>query len=71
MTIDATELASKQAVILHDGPSTTDTSVVNQLVTTDKVKAVFLTDFANDVAYENIPTDWSNFVDDVQAAASA
>lgn len=70
-TISSSELASKQAVILHDGPTTTDTTLLDKLVTTDKIKAVFMTDYPNDEAYENIPTDWTNFVNDVQSAASA
>ncbi|KAK7028117.1 hypothetical protein VNI00_014932 [Paramarasmius palmivorus] len=59
--------ASKQAVVLHHGPSTTDASLVNQLIGTDRIGAIFLTD----AEYTSIPGDWDNFVDLVQAAASA
>ncbi|KAL0562528.1 hypothetical protein V5O48_019559, partial [Marasmius crinis-equi] len=55
--------ASKQAVVLHDGPTTTNASLVRELVTTDKIGAIFLTS----EEYTSIPTDWNNFVNLVDA----
>lgn len=54
--------AHKQAVILHDGPNTTSTAFVTKLSRTIGVGAIFITDFANAVAYSNIPSEWKNFV---------
>ncbi|ESK95233.1 spherulin 4-like cell surface [Moniliophthora roreri MCA 2997] len=59
--------ASKQAVVLHHGPSTTSASLVNQLISTDKIGAIFLTD----AEYTSTPADWENFVSLVEVAASA
>ena len=66
--------ASKQAVVLHDGPSNPPTSLISQLVTTDHIKAFYVTDdvqAGNQNPYDDLPTDLESFVAAVQAAASA
>ncbi|KAG7088120.1 hypothetical protein E1B28_012145 [Marasmius oreades] len=55
--------ASKQAVVLHHGPAVTDSNLVRELVSTDKIGAIFLTS----QEYTTIPPDWNNFVNLVQA----
>ncbi|KAJ8080290.1 hypothetical protein PM082_017120 [Marasmius tenuissimus] len=57
--------ASKQAVVLNHGPTTTDTSLVQELVAADKIGAIFLTS----EEYASIPTDWNNFVNLVAATS--
>ncbi|KAG9124437.1 hypothetical protein FRC07_011632 [Ceratobasidium sp. 392] len=70
--ISSSTPASKQAVILHDAPSTLPTSTINQIVKTDKIGAVYIT---NDVEanngnpYDSFPSYWSSFVTAVETAA--
>ncbi|KAL0577046.1 hypothetical protein V5O48_004926 [Marasmius crinis-equi] len=45
--------ASKQAVILHGGPTVTDANLVHELVANDHIKGIFLTS----EEYTSIPTD--------------
>ncbi|KAF9262910.1 hypothetical protein L218DRAFT_959743 [Marasmius fiardii PR-910] len=54
--------AAKQAVVLHDGPAVTDANLVQELVSTDKIGAIFLTS----QEYNTIPPDFANFVNLVQ-----
>ncbi|KAJ7480738.1 Spherulation-specific family 4 [Mycena latifolia] len=66
LVISSTAPAHKQSVILHDGPSTTPVSLVNQLSGDLGIGYIFLTD----AAYTSIPSDWANFCADVAAAQS-
>ena len=62
---------AKQAVVLHDGPSTPPTSLISQLITTDKIKAFYVTDDTqanNGNPYDDLPTDLENFIAAVEAA---
>ncbi|EIW61479.1 uncharacterized protein TRAVEDRAFT_56779 [Trametes versicolor FP-101664 SS1] len=62
---------SKQAVVLTNGPSTPPTSLISQLITTDKLRAFYVTtDSQTDGAnpYDNLPTDLASYIDAVQAA---
>ena len=71
LTISGTTPASKQVVILHDAPSAPPTTIIDELVTTDKIGALFITDDtqANDGnPYDNFPTDWDAFLSTVVAA---
>jgi len=68
LTISTAAPGHKQSVILHDGPSTTPVSLVNQLSSTLDIAYIFITNFAQDIAYENIPSDFANFCKDVAAA---
>ena len=58
--------ASQQAVVLHDGPTPTDSSLVQKLVANNKIGAIFLTS----EEYHSIPTDWDTFLNLVAAANS-
>ncbi|EJF62840.1 Spherulation-specific family 4 [Dichomitus squalens] len=65
--------ASKQAIVLTDGPSTPPADLVSQLITTDKVGAFWVTDDtqANGAnPYDTLPADIESFVADVEAAQS-
>ncbi|EUC61653.1 spherulin 4, related protein [Rhizoctonia solani AG-3 Rhs1AP] len=72
-TIGSSTPAAKQAFILTDSPSTLPTSTINQIIKTDKIGALYIT---NDVQangqnpYDSFPTYWTGFLDAVQAAAS-
>ncbi|KAF8066774.1 Spherulation-specific family 4 [Lyophyllum atratum] len=54
--------ALKQAAIIHDGPTQVNVATVQTLTKTIGVGASFITDFANAVAYSNIPTDWTAYL---------
>jgi len=76
LVINAASPAAKQAAILHTGPATPPVDIINELITQYHIGAVYLTDIADnatteDNPYEAFPTQWANFVDDVEAAASA
>ena len=64
---------SKQAIILHDGPSSPPTDLISELIATDGIKALYVTDDteANGGPYNNLPTDLDSFVSTVEALASA
>ncbi|KAG9075299.1 hypothetical protein FRC06_010164, partial [Ceratobasidium sp. 370] len=71
-TISTSTPASKQAVILHDSPSTLPSSTITQIVKTDKIGAVYITsdvEANNGNPYDSFPTYWSSFVSAVEAAA--
>ncbi|KAI0356486.1 hypothetical protein OH77DRAFT_205955 [Trametes cingulata] len=62
---------SKQAVVLTDGPSTPPTSLINQLITTDHIKAFYVTtdkQAGGANPYDNLPTDLESYLAAVQAA---
>ena len=65
LTINSNSPASKQAVILHDGPTTVPTSLVSQLVRTDGIGSLFITNDGGSNPYGSFPADWSNFVSTV------
>ncbi|KAI0824687.1 Spherulation-specific family 4 [Trametes gibbosa] len=63
--------ASKQAVVLTDGPSTPPTALISTLIAQDHVKAFYVTtdSQANGAnPYDDLPTDLETFVAAVQAA---
>ncbi|KAI0722264.1 Spherulation-specific family 4 [Cerioporus squamosus] len=71
LSLNSSTPASKQAVVLHDGPSTPSTSLISQLITTDRIKAFYVTDDVqanNQNPYDMLPTDLESFVAAVQAA---
>ncbi|KAH7341094.1 Spherulation-specific family 4 [Rhizoctonia solani] len=72
-TIGSSTPAAKQAFILTDSPSTLPTSTINQIIKTDKIGALYITDDmqANGQnPYDSFPSYWTGFLDAVQAAAS-
>jgi len=76
LVINTASPAAKQAVVLHTGPSTPPVDIINELITQDHIGAVYLTDIADDATtddnpYGAFPTEWVDFVDEVEAAASA
>jgi len=67
---DSNEPPSKQAVVLINGPSTLPTSTVDQLITTDQLNSIFITDVTEaDNAYGSYPSYWTDFVSAVASAA--
>lgn len=56
----------KQVVILHTGPSSTNTNLVNSLKSAG-VEGIYLTERPSADAYSYLPADWSRFVDLVAA----
>ncbi|OBZ76981.1 Spherulin-4 [Grifola frondosa] len=74
LSFNSSAPASKQAVILHDAPSTPPTALIDQLITTDQLKAIYITDDTqanNGNPYDSLPSDLSSFVNAVESAASA
>jgi len=70
LVIGSSTPASKQAVVLHSGPVTPDTTLIAQLVQLG-IGAIFMTDITlNNNPYGSLPTDWSLFVQDVHTANS-
>lgn len=72
-TITPSTPAAKQAVILHDSPSTLPSSTITQIIKTDKIGALYITDDVqanNQNPYDSFPSYWTSFVDAVQTAAS-
>ncbi|KAG8732809.1 hypothetical protein FRC11_010827 [Ceratobasidium sp. 423] len=72
-TISSSTPAAKQAVILTDSPTALPSSTINQIIKTDKIGALYITDDvqANQQnPYDSFPSYWTSFVDAVQTAAS-
>lgn len=72
-TISSSTPASKQAVILHDSPNTLPSSTITQIVKTDKIGAVYITDDVQanwQNPYDSFPSYWTGFVNAVQTAAT-
>lgn len=70
LTIDSTHPANQQAVILHDAPSTPPSSLISQLVGSDKVASVYITDDTqanNGNPYDSFPSQFASFVSTVSA----
>jgi len=67
IVISSAAPASKQSVIIHDGPATTSSSLIHELTSVLKVRSIFVTNFPNAVAYQNVPSDYSNFLNLVAA----
>ncbi|KAJ7165852.1 Spherulation-specific family 4 [Mycena filopes] len=65
LTINSTAPASKQAVVLHDGPATTPVALVDQL---EQLGIGYI--FITEAEYSTVPADWANFCSDVAAAQS-
>ncbi|KAF5384633.1 hypothetical protein D9757_007531 [Collybiopsis confluens] len=64
LIINSTEPASKQIVILHDGPSTLPTSLIQQL-SAGGIASTFITNEPQADAYNNVPSYWEQFVDEL------
>lgn len=67
---DTTRPPSKQAVIMHTGPSTAPASTINTLKS-DGLQDIYITDIEDNAStdfnpYGAFPTDWTAFVSDVQ-----
>ncbi|KAI0650199.1 Spherulation-specific family 4 [Trametes meyenii] len=65
--------ATKQSVVLTDGPSTPPTALISQLVKTDGIKAFYVTTDSQANGgnpYDNLPTDLESFVAAIQSAQS-
>ncbi|KAJ1309549.1 hypothetical protein OPQ81_006322 [Rhizoctonia solani] len=72
-TIGSSTPAAKQAFILTDSPSTLPTNIINQVIKTDKIGALYITDDVQangQNPYDSFPSYWTSFVDAVQTAAS-
>lgn len=71
LSLGSSTPATKQAVVLTDGPSTPPTSLISTLITQDHVKAFYVTtdSQANGAnPYDNLPTDLESFVAAIQSA---
>ncbi|KAF5384454.1 hypothetical protein D9757_014005 [Collybiopsis confluens] len=64
LIINSAEPASKQIVILHDGPSTLPTSLIQQL-SAGGIASTFITNEPQADAYNNVPSYWEQFVDEL------
>ena len=65
LVIDGSHPAAQQAVILHDAPSTPPSSLISQLVSIDRIGALYITDDTQANGgnpYDSLPTDLSGFV---------
>ena len=77
LTINASEPASKQIVILHDSPSSSPTALIKELIGSGslQVASLYVTDDSQDSGdmnpYNSFPTFWNQFVADVAAAATS
>ncbi|KAH9894416.1 Spherulation-specific family 4 [Cubamyces lactineus] len=62
---------SKQAVVLTDGPSSPPTSLISQLITTDHLKAFYVTTDSQAGGanpYDDLPTDLEAYIAAIEAA---
>jgi hypothetical protein len=66
LVINPSAPANKQSVLIHTGPNPTNAGIVNTLKNIG-IRSIFLTDFENAVAYQNIPSDYINFLNLVAA----
>lgn len=70
LTIDSTHPANQQSVIFHDAPATPPSSVISQLVGSDQIASIYITD---DTAanggdpYDTFPSEFASFVSTVAA----
>ena len=73
LSLGSSTPASKQAVVLTDGPSTPPTSLISQLITTDHVGTFWVTDDTQANGgnpYDTLPSDLGAFVNAIRAAQS-
>ncbi|KAK7695536.1 hypothetical protein QCA50_000172 [Cerrena zonata] len=71
LVIGPTTPASKQGVILHDAPATPPTSLINTLIGTDHIGALYITDDVqanNGNPYDSLPSQFAAFVQAVKNA---
>ncbi|KAI0751510.1 Spherulation-specific family 4 [Daedaleopsis nitida] len=74
LSLGSSTPASKQAVMLHDAPSTVPTSLINTLIKTDHIKALYVTDDKEANGgnpYDALPSNLEKFVAALQSAAAA
>ncbi|KIK61904.1 hypothetical protein GYMLUDRAFT_243069 [Collybiopsis luxurians FD-317 M1] len=69
LIINSAEPASKQVVILHDGPSTLPTSVIDQL-TSGGIASTFITNEPQASAYNTTPSYWEEFCEELVSSQS-
>jgi len=65
LSLGSSTPAAKQAVILHDAPSSPPASLISQLVTTDGIGSLYITDDTQANGgnpYDSLPSDLSSFV---------
>ena len=70
LSFSSSSPAAKQAVILTDAPSTPPASLISQLVATDGIGSLYITDDSqanNGNPYDTLPTQFATFVSDVAA----
>ncbi|KAG6880762.1 hypothetical protein C0993_004625, partial [Termitomyces sp. T159_Od127] len=54
---------SKQAAIIHTGPTQVPIETVKAITQTLALGASFYSDFDSGEAYEQFPTDWTNYLE--------
>ncbi|KAL0952873.1 hypothetical protein HGRIS_007092 [Hohenbuehelia grisea] len=64
LVISSSAPASQQVILLHDAPKSTPAAVVQDIVN-QGIAALFITSTPQAKAYERIPSDWNNFVQEV------
>ncbi|KIK61905.1 hypothetical protein GYMLUDRAFT_72957 [Collybiopsis luxurians FD-317 M1] len=69
LIINSTEPASKQIVLLHDGPATLPTSLVDQL-TSGGIGSTFITNKRQANAYSSFPSYWEQFCEELVGSQS-
>ncbi|KAI0677015.1 Spherulation-specific family 4 [Trametes maxima] len=71
LSLGSSTPASKQAVVLTDGPSSPPTSLISQLISTDHIKALYVTTDSQASGanpYDDLPTDLEKFIAAVENA---
>lgn len=70
LIISSSSPATKQSVILHDGPSSPPSSLMSQLVSVDGIGSLYITDDTEANGgnpYDSLPSDFSSFAAAVRA----
>lgn len=66
LSFSASSPANKQAVILHDAPSTPPSSLISQLVGSDGIGSLYITDDTESLnPYDSLPSQFATFVTEV------
>lgn len=67
LNFSPTSPASQQSVILYSAPSKVPASTINQLVSTDGIASLYITNLGEPNPYASIPSNFASFVSTVAA----
>ncbi|KAJ7598486.1 Spherulation-specific family 4-domain-containing protein [Mycena floridula] len=70
LVISPSSPAARQAVVLHDDQTATNSTLVEQLIVQARVGYIFITNTPEDGLYKTIPADWLGLCSNISSAAA-